>query len=92
MRVLGTLGTKTWRCGLSGRVRFWSWSIMADFKDYMRIDYTAGAGIDLTKPPADARASSGVTEPSNPCAQKSRAIIKLETRVTRVRLPPFSAT
>jgi hypothetical protein len=41
--VLGTLGTKTWRRGLSGSVTVQELvDHMADFKDYMRIDYTPG--------------------------------------------------
>jgi len=40
--VLGTLGTKTWRRGLSGSVTVQELvGRMADFKSYMRIDYTA---------------------------------------------------
>lgn len=41
--VLGTLGTKTWRRGLSDRVTVQELiDHMADFKDYTRIDYTRG--------------------------------------------------
>jgi hypothetical protein len=41
--VLGTLGTKTWRRGLSGGVTVEELiEHMADFKQYMRIDYTPG--------------------------------------------------
>lgn len=41
--VLGTLGTKTWRRGLSGSVAVQELiDHMADFKYYMRIDYTPG--------------------------------------------------
>lgn len=41
--VLGTLGTKTWRRGLSDKVTVQELiDHMADFKDYMRIDYTPG--------------------------------------------------
>ena len=41
--VLGTLGTKTWRRGLTGNVTVQELvDHMADFKDYMRIDYTPG--------------------------------------------------
>ena len=39
--VLGTLGTKSWRHGLSGVVTVPELlDHMADFKDYLRIDYT----------------------------------------------------
>jgi hypothetical protein len=38
--VLGTLGMKTWRRGLSGSVTVQELvDHMADFKDYIRIDY-----------------------------------------------------
>jgi hypothetical protein len=41
--VLGTLGTKTWRHGLSGVVTVQEVrDHMADFKGYMQIDYTRG--------------------------------------------------
>jgi hypothetical protein len=42
--VLGTLGTKTWRHGLSGAVTAQELlDHMADFKDYLRIEYSRGA-------------------------------------------------